>query len=82
MEEKLTHPVVVRNVTKRFGAGAFPRHRGGFTVTRRTSSGDFGFVGPDGAGKSTMIRMLCTVVRPDSGMISIAGRDAVGNLEA
>ena len=27
----------------------------------------FGLLGPDGAGKSTLIRMLATVLRPDGG---------------
>jgi ABC-2 type transport system ATP-binding protein len=35
----------------------------------------FGLVGPDGAGKSTMMRMLAGVLRPDAGRIFIAGVD-------
>jgi ABC-2 type transport system ATP-binding protein len=42
----------------------------------------FGLVGPDGAGKSTMMRMLAGVLPPDAGRIFIAGVDAVGNPEA
>ena len=33
----------------------------------------FGLLGPDGAGKSTLIRMLATVLRPDAGEASIFG---------
>jgi ABC-2 type transport system ATP-binding protein len=33
----------------------------------------FGLVGPDGAGKSTSLRMLATIMDPDSGTAQIAG---------
>lgn len=35
----------------------------------------FGIVGPDGAGKTTTIRILCGLLRPDSGNASILGFD-------
>jgi ABC-type multidrug transport system ATPase subunit len=35
----------------------------------------YGFLGQNGAGKSTTIRMLLTLVRPTSGSISILGKD-------
>ncbi|HUW69172.1 MAG TPA: ABC transporter ATP-binding protein [bacterium] len=42
----------------------------------------FAFVGPDGAGKSTTIRMLCGIVRPDSGHLSILGLDVAKDSKA
>jgi ABC-2 type transport system ATP-binding protein len=37
----------------------------------------FGLVGPDGAGKSTTIRMLAGILPPDAGEIRVAGCDVV-----
>lgn len=41
----------------------------------------FGLVGPDGAGKTTMLRMLATVMEPTSGQARIKGFDVVGQAE-
>ncbi|GAB6143402.1 ATP-binding cassette domain-containing protein [Desulfocicer niacini] len=35
----------------------------------------FGIVGPDGAGKTTTLRMLASIMDPDSGAATIAGHD-------
>ncbi|MFH2133318.1 MAG: ABC transporter ATP-binding protein [bacterium] len=37
----------------------------------------FGLVGPDGAGKTTTIRLLCGLVKPDSGSAALLGLDIV-----
>jgi ABC-2 type transport system ATP-binding protein len=36
----------------------------------------FGFLGPNGAGKSTAIKTLVNLIWPDTGSVSIMGRDA------
>jgi ABC-2 type transport system ATP-binding protein len=41
----------------------------------------FGLVGPDGAGKTTTLRMLAGVLTPDSGSASVAGCDIVQDPE-
>ena len=50
-----------------------------FTV----NEGDvYGFLGQNGAGKSTTIRMLLTLVRPSAGSIQIFGKDLESNRTA
>ena len=41
----------------------------------------FGLVGPDGAGKTTTLRMLAGVMPPDSGQAMVAGFDAIRDPE-
>ena len=40
----------------------------------------FGFVGPDGAGKTTLFRILCTLLLPDKGRASVEGFDVVKDM--
>ncbi len=37
----------------------------------------FGLVGPDGAGKTTTMRMLCSLIKPSNGSIKIGGLDTI-----
>ncbi len=60
-----------RDLTKRFGATQAVR---GVSLDV-PEGGVLGLLGPNGAGKTTTVRMLCTLVRPDSGQASIHGLD-------
>jgi ABC-2 type transport system ATP-binding protein len=37
----------------------------------------FGLIGPDGAGKTTTIRLMCGLLKPDAGSVRVLGRDPV-----
>lgn len=39
----------------------------------------YAVAGPDGAGKTTLINILATCLRPDSGTVAVAGHDVVGD---
>jgi ABC-2 type transport system ATP-binding protein len=62
------------------------RHFGPVTAVRGVSfnvaRGEiFGLVGPDGAGKTTIMRMLAGVLQPEAGSISVAGVDVLADPE-
>ena len=40
----------------------------------------FGFIGPDGAGKTTLFRILATLILPDAGHARVLGSDVVKDL--
>ncbi len=66
--------IEVTNLTKDFGKEIKAVDGLSFTV----SSGQvYGFLGQNGAGKSTTLRMLLTLIRPSSGHIEIFGMDLV-----
>ena len=37
----------------------------------------FGLIGPDGAGKTTTIRLMCGLLKVDAGTLRVLGRDPV-----
>jgi ABC-2 type transport system ATP-binding protein len=39
----------------------------------------YGFIGPNGSGKTTTIRMIMNILYPDSGVIKILGREHIGS---
>ena len=40
----------------------------------------FGLIGPDGAGKTTLIRSICTLLVPDSGEITVLGHNTKSDI--
>ena len=65
------HPLVVENLTRRFGALTAVDH-----VSFQVERGEvFGFLGSNGSGKSTTIRMLCGLLAPTEGNARVAGLD-------
>jgi len=73
----MTTIVEVNNLTKKF-KDIIAVHDLSFTV----NEGDvYGFLGQNGAGKSTTMRMLLTLIKPTSGNISIFNRDLLKSRE-
>jgi ABC-2 type transport system ATP-binding protein len=63
----------VHQLTRRFGE-SLAVNRLSFDVA---SGAICGVVGPNGAGKSTTFRILCGLLRPTSGTVTVLGRDVV-----
>jgi len=65
--------VVVNQLTKRFGETVALDN-----ITFDVAGGElFGFIGPDGAGKTTLFRILTTLLLADTGTCRVAGFDVV-----
>lgn len=67
--------IEVNNVSKRYGE-TIALADVSFNVKRGEI---FGLIGPDGAGKSTLIRILCTLLQPDEGKAFVEGVDVAGD---
>jgi len=73
-------PAAIRleRVTKRYGAVTALNE-----LTLDVGRGEmFGLIGPDGAGKTTTIRLMAGLLHPDRGRIEVLGRDPVADHRA
>jgi len=78
MSDEQVHIIETENLTKRF------KHVTAVDgLDLAVESGEvFGLVGPDGAGKTTTIRMLCAIMDPSEGSARVAGFDTVADSES
>lgn len=67
--------VVVDNISKTYNKGAVQAVT---DVSFEVKEGElFGLIGPDGAGKTSLFRMLATLLLPDKGAATVAGLDVI-----
>lgn len=67
--------ILVEHITKAYGKGQSPAVDG---ITFSVVAGElFGLIGPDGAGKTTLFRILITLLLPDAGQATVGGYDVV-----
>lgn len=75
--DNTTKVISVRNLTKKFGSFTAVDH-----ISFDVMKGEiFGFLGANGAGKTTAIRMLCGLSYPTSGDGNVAGCDIITQAE-
>ncbi|MEO1131746.1 MAG: ATP-binding cassette domain-containing protein [Cyanobacteria bacterium J06639_1] len=68
----------IENLQKRYGSITAVEN-----VSLAVESGQiFGLLGPNGAGKTTTLRCLCTLQRPDGGLLEVCGIDVLKNPRA
>ena len=69
--------IEAKNLTKRFGSLMAVDH-----INAQIRDGSvFGLIGTNGAGKSTFLRMLSGVLKPDEGSVTIDGKEVYENVE-
>ena len=64
----------IKNISKSFGDVHALKN-----VSLDLEPGLFGLLGPNGAGKSTLMRTLATLQKPDSGTVTLNGKDIVSH---
>jgi len=68
--------ITLRHVSKRFGA-----HQAVDDVSLTVPEGSiYGFIGPNGSGKTTTIRMIINILVPDSGDVSVLGHPTMASV--
>lgn len=70
--------ISITNLTKQFGATVAINN---LSLTIQPGE-TFGLIGPDGAGKTTTMRVISTAMNPTSGRVTIGDVDTVQNPEA
>jgi ABC-2 type transport system ATP-binding protein len=66
--------IIVDQISKQYGGKTQALQQ----VSLEVQEGElFGLIGPDGAGKSTLMRILVTVLLADSGRAEVGGWDVV-----
>ncbi|MBK8295385.1 MAG: ATP-binding cassette domain-containing protein [Solirubrobacterales bacterium] len=70
--------IVVEGLVKHFGG---VKALDGVDLDVKTGS-VLGLLGPNGAGKTTAVRVLTTLLKPDSGSVKVAGLDVVDDAAA
>lgn len=71
----MTPAIETSDLTKRYNGGRITALDG---VSLSVAEGElFGLIGPDGAGKTSLYRILATLSTPDSGKASLLGLDCV-----
>jgi ABC-2 type transport system ATP-binding protein len=69
----MAQAITLDRVTKKYGETPAVRD-----LSMQVGSGEmFGLIGPDGAGKTTTIRLMCGLLAADSGSVRVLGRDPV-----
>lgn len=69
--------IEVNSLSKRYGK-VQALHDVSFSVGRGEV---FGIIGPDGAGKTSLYRILCSLLLPDDGTASVDGYDVVSGMK-
>lgn len=71
----MTNSILIKDLTKTYSKGTVSALS---QINLQVKPGElFGLIGPDGAGKTTLFRVLCSLLLPDEGSVIVSGHDVV-----
>ena len=67
----MTNAIELHNVTKQFGSQTAVD-----SINLQVPEGSiYGFIGPNGSGKTTTLRMILRILQPDEGIVKVLGAE-------
>jgi ABC-2 type transport system ATP-binding protein len=73
----LIYDIEIKNLVKRYGGVSAVEG-----LSLNVAEGEMvGLIGPDGAGKTTTLRILCGLIKPDGGECLVAGNSVIRDLD-
>ena len=83
MNTHTPNDLIIEGVSKQYKTGNKEPVRALSEVSLRVDDGElFGLIGADGAGKTTLFRIIATLLLPDSGTVRVCGYDVLNDMQA
>ena len=83
MNTHTSNDLIIERVSKQYKTGNKEPVQALSDISLKVEDGElFGLIGADGAGKTTLFRIIATLLLPDSGTVRVCGYDVLNDMQA